>query len=1231
MRSEPVHLNRAPCWLLLLLMAEFCYWLPSLSQRLEPPPPAEYAHSIRLDGDIILGGLFPVHARGERGVSCGELKKEKGIHRLEAMLFAIDLINKDPELLPNVTLGARILDTCSRDTYALEQSLTFVQALIERDSSDVRCTNGEMPFFAKPDKIVGVIGASASSVSIMVANILRLFKIPQISYASTAPELSDNTRYDFFSRVVPPDSYQAQAMLDIVTAMGWNYVSTLASEGNYGESGVEAFIQISREIGGVCIAQSLKIPREPRPGEFNKIIVRLLETPNARAVIMFANEDDIRRVLDAAKRSNQTGHFLWVGSDSWGSKISPVIQQEQVAEGAITILPKRASVEAFDRYFRSRSLSNNRRNVWFAEFWEENFNCKLGMHAKRPWSNKKCTGLEKVGRDSSYEQEGKVQFVMDAVYAMAHALHSMHRDLCFGYPGLCARMSNINGKELLEYIRKVKFNGSAGTPVSFNQNGDAPGRYDIFQYQITNRSTAEYKVIGSWTNKLHLNVDVMRWRTGDPTLPVSVCSVPCQTGERKKIVKGVPCCWHCERCEGYHYQASEFSCELCPYEQRPDRISPASQLAITFLMIATPSLGVCSFRRVFLGLGMCFSYAALLTKTNRIHRIFEQGKKSVAAPRFISPASQLAITFLMIATPSLGVCSFRRVFLGLGMCFSYAALLTKTNRIHRIFEQGKKSVAAPRFISPASQLAITFLMIATPSLGVCSFRRVFLGLGMCFSYAALLTKTNRIHRIFEQGKKSVAAPRFISPASQLAITFLMIATPSLGVCSFRRVFLGLGMCFSYAALLTKTNRIHRIFEQGKKSVAAPRFISPASQLAITFLMIATPSLGVCSFRRVFLGLGMCFSYAALLTKTNRIHRIFEQGKKSVAAPRFISPASQLAITFLMIATPSLGVCSFRRVFLGLGMCFSYAALLTKTNRIHRIFEQGKKSVAAPRFISPASQLAITFLMIATPSLGVCSFRRVFLGLGMCFSYAALLTKTNRIHRIFEQGKKSVAAPRFISPASQLAITFSLISVQLLGVFVWFAVDPPHTVVDYGEQRTSDPDRARGVLKCDISDLSLICSLGYSILLMVTCTVYAIKTRGVPETFNEAKPIGFTMYTTCIIWLAFIPIFFGTAQSAERMYIQTTTLTVSLSLSASVSLGMLYMPKVYIIIFHPEQNVPKRKRSFKAIVTAAAMSGKLSQKGGDRPNGEVKTELCESMETNTSSTKMTYVSYSNHAI
>lgn len=56
-----------------------------------------------------------------------------------------------------------------------------------------------------------------------------------------------------------------------------------------------------------------------------------------------------RRVLEAARQANLTGHFLWVGSDSWGSKISPILNLEEVAVGAITILPKRASIDGESR------------------------------------------------------------------------------------------------------------------------------------------------------------------------------------------------------------------------------------------------------------------------------------------------------------------------------------------------------------------------------------------------------------------------------------------------------------------------------------------------------------------------------------------------------------------------------------------------------------------------------------------------------------------------------------------------------------------------------------------------------------------------------------------------------------------------------------------------------------------------------------------------------------------
>lgn len=89
---------------------------------------------LRINGDIILGGIFPMHEQisGRSDSPCGAVKEEKGMQRLEAMLYAMDDINNDPDLLPNVTLGALIIDSCSSDTYALEQSMEFVRSYMNQ-------------------------------------------------------------------------------------------------------------------------------------------------------------------------------------------------------------------------------------------------------------------------------------------------------------------------------------------------------------------------------------------------------------------------------------------------------------------------------------------------------------------------------------------------------------------------------------------------------------------------------------------------------------------------------------------------------------------------------------------------------------------------------------------------------------------------------------------------------------------------------------------------------------------------------------------------------------------------------------------------------------------------------------------------------------------------------------------------------------------------------------------
>ena len=56
-----------------------------------------------MPGDIILGGIFPLHEKVE--YSCGPIRFDRGIQRAEAMLFALDLVNNDPKILPGMKLG----------------------------------------------------------------------------------------------------------------------------------------------------------------------------------------------------------------------------------------------------------------------------------------------------------------------------------------------------------------------------------------------------------------------------------------------------------------------------------------------------------------------------------------------------------------------------------------------------------------------------------------------------------------------------------------------------------------------------------------------------------------------------------------------------------------------------------------------------------------------------------------------------------------------------------------------------------------------------------------------------------------------------------------------------------------------------------------------------------------------------------------------------------------------
>ncbi|KAI8795192.1 metabotropic glutamate receptor [Biomphalaria glabrata] len=208
---------------------------------------------------------------------------------------------------------------------------------------------------------------------------------------------------------------------------------------------------------------------------------------------------------------------------------------------------------------------------------------------------------------------------------------------------------------------------------------------------------------------------------------------------------------------------------------------------------------------------------------------------------------------------------------------------------------------------------------------------------------------------------------------------------------------------------------------------------------------------------------------------------------------------------------------------------------------------------------------MTFLLVSKPTKYVCGSQTV--GIGFCFSvcYSAILTKTNRISRIFRAGKRTVKRPKFISPESQLIICASLVACQIIVSLIWLLTSPPKAMAFYARR-----DDHQLVCEAAIGFAYMI-GFSYPIFLVLVCTVYAVITRKIPEAFNESKYIGFTMYTTCIIWAAFVVIYLSTSHNIQ---VRIATMCFSISLSATVALICMFTPKLYIILFRPERNVRK---------------------------------------------------------
>ena len=644
-----------------------------------------------------MGGLFPIHIKSEDSeLECGSKLSILGLQVAYAMKYAIAKVNQDDNILPNITLRATIFDTCRSQTIAASRTREFIKMTIVRKSRA---------------QLAGVVGAAISDVSAKVASILQVFEIPQISHGSTSVTLSERDIYSYFLRTVPPDSFQAKAMVDICLRYGWTYVLTVNSEGIYGARGIEAFHALARD-SGICTDHIVSVRRLSKREDYVDVVRRLVEKrggTGVSVVVLFCTTGHSYGITRVAQNIKEAATFIWIASDAWDTTKLDL----RNAGALIVKLGSSGIPQDFKDYFKALTPAHAqwKDDVYLKKLWRQLFNCEPTNITANNLT--KCTGKESL-RDKPFGF-APAQTTINAVYAFAHALNDLKKELCPNRTGICPAMATFKRSRLLDYLKNVSFLDSANDTMEFNKNGEVNARYDIVNFQENSQNN--YVTVGIWRGghgdaEGGLTISDVKWHGGNATAPSSYCSYECPFGHVKKSRHGYNfhCCWTCHACEKLNVIVNN-TCLAGPlgYVPNANRTKWLKRKVLYLRWSDRPAA-------IIIAISVLSIFLTLLTLL--VFCIFPNNRALKASGRELCCIILTGILlcfatpFFYIAKPSDVICGARTLSTSLALATCYAALFMKINRVYRVFASAKRSIKRPPLVRPKPQILVTGALIS---------------------------------------------------------------------------------------------------------------------------------------------------------------------------------------------------------------------------------------------------------------------------------------------------------------------------------------------------------------------------------------------------------------------------------------------------------------------------------------------------------------------------------------
>ncbi|XP_075117211.1 vomeronasal type-2 receptor 26-like [Leptodactylus fuscus] len=539
-------------------------------------PALEYEY--HQEGDVTIGGLISVHTVVTRNIHYNAFNEDSCLYfhcidpqiekyrSILSFIFAVDEINRDPDLLPNITLGYHIFGTCANSLKTVQDVFQILSGR-HKKAPNYSCRGHE--------EVAAFMVDSEFYTRQSTVELLSQYKYTMLSYGVADPLTNDRVLYPTLFQFAPDDRFRYKAIVKCLQYFGWNWVGIVTTGEGSDEMGVRDLMKLMAEHQ-ICI----------------DFIINLLGIQNIKKKISESDKSSVNVIVVCgsftlhylpiiyeltARKTNVTFifHESWISIfygathfsiNLFNCSLVLMVPKKTIPKVTETLVIVNPSTHPNDpvlediRFSRFGCLSESQaKNIVLERLYKfEGMNCSSTSYIPPHIYEMKDTNL---------------YYTYVSVYILAHALSKL---------SLTRNTSGKYQQKLQKSLETVHYTDPGGQDIYFNDRGEVPFPWLLVNWvvfnttevdvvNITENLAAILKESPQGTAEFVADPKVTGWK--NDRKPQSRCNEPCSPGYRKAPNGGNHvCCYDCIPCsegEVSNITDSE-TCHKCPEEEWPD-------------------------------------------------------------------------------------------------------------------------------------------------------------------------------------------------------------------------------------------------------------------------------------------------------------------------------------------------------------------------------------------------------------------------------------------------------------------------------------------------------------------------------------------------------------------------------------------------------------------------------------------------------------------------------------